>query len=185
MADSRRPVPIAVGEALTAWWASTVRVRATLAAAAPALLLVPLLLTTVTTLLVPAPWGVPEAQRGPVLFAAAVGWVVLPFAVGAWHQQRWWPPLCLAAVLATAASWGGELVVRGYGEYGYGAPAATVEVTGPALVLGALAALMAAAGVALAPAFLRLGPRVRHWLVAAALPPGSSRSSSPGSRCRP
>ena len=172
MADSRRPVPNAVGEALKGWWASLARVRTTLAAAAPALLLVQLVLTTATTLLVPVPWGVPEPQRGPVHFAAAVGWVVLPLAVGAWHRRRWWPPLCLAVVLGTAASWGGELIVGGYGEYGHGAPAATVDVLQPALVLGALAALMGAAGVALAPAFLRLDPRVRHWFVAAVLTAG-------------
>ena len=73
MADSHRPVPTAVREALTAWWATPARVTATLAAAAPALLLVPLLLTTATALLALAPWGVPEPRRGPVLFAAVVG----------------------------------------------------------------------------------------------------------------
>jgi hypothetical protein len=154
MADSQRPARTTASAALKQWWVSSARLRALLAAAAPALLLVPMLLTTATTLLAPAPWGVPEPQRGPVLFAAAVGWGVLPFAVGTWRRRWWWPPLCLAAVLAIAASWGGELVVGGYGEYEHGAPAATVEVTGPALALS------------------RLDPRVQHWLVAAALTAG-------------
>jgi hypothetical protein len=177
MADSPTRVTTTIGKSIKRWWAAPARLKAilaaaTLAAAAPALLLVPLLLTTATTLLAPAPWDVPDAQRGPVLFAAVVGWVVLPFAVGAWRRRWWWSPLCLIVVLVTALSWGEGLVVGGYGEYGHGAPAATVEVLRPALVLGALAALMGAAGVALTPALGRLAPRIRHGLVAAALTAG-------------
>ena len=166
MGDLKTAAPATSHEAASPW--------SNLLAAAPALLLVPMLLTTVTGLLAPAPWGVPEELRAPVLFACAVVWVVLPFAVGVWQRRWWWPLLCLATVLLSALllADGGQAVVGGYGDYGYGAPPVTVAVLRPALLLGTLATLIGAAGVALAPVLHRLDLRVLYAASAGGLVTG-------------
>ena len=91
-------------------WAT---VRDLVVAAAPALLFVPLFFVTISTLHVPPPWRVSIWALWGVLVIWVLGWIVLPFAVGAWRRRWWWPPLCLGVVLVTALSWNGGQVSVG------------------------------------------------------------------------
>src|SRR3712207_1397119 len=71
-------------------------------AAALALLFVPLFFVTISTLHVPPPWRDSIWALWGVLVTWAMGWIVLPFAVGVWCRRWWWPLLCLGVVLVTA-----------------------------------------------------------------------------------
>jgi hypothetical protein len=146
------------------WFRRLHWMRALLAPAAPALLFVPMLQTTIGTLHAPAPWGVAEAQRWAVLVTWVLGWVVLPLAVGIWRRRWSWPLLCLGTVLATAWAWnGGQALIGPYDNpylSWHTAPPVAAEVMPQALVLGGLAAVMAGVGIVLADPVRRLDPRV-------------------------
>jgi hypothetical protein len=87
-----------------------VTVRDLVVAAAAALVFVPLFIVTISTLHVPPPWGVAARELWAVLVTWVLGWIVLPFAVGAWRRRWWWPLLCLGVVLVTALAWNGGQV---------------------------------------------------------------------------
>jgi hypothetical protein len=150
-----------------------IRVRDHLVDVASTFLFVPLLQTTIGGLHAPAPWGVADSARWPVLVTWVMGWIVFPFAMGAWGRHWWWPPLCLGTVLATTWAWNGGQALIGpspaYPDWQGAEPAVAVAMMPQALALGGLAAVMAAIGVALAVPVRRLDPRVLRWTSAIAL----------------
>src|SRR5215217_8661774 len=89
-----------------------ITLRDLVVAAAAALCFVPLFIVTTSTLHVPPPWRVSIGTAWAPLLTWVLGWIVLPFAVGAWRRRWWWPPLCLGVVLVTALNWhGGQVSV--------------------------------------------------------------------------